>query len=480
MYGFIFFPGLIPAKLLAQKTLRLCPANHHYLMYQNKPVVLITSGEHYGALINLDFDYIKYLDALHKKGMNNTRVFSGTYVERKDDIKFMHYGNTLAPKPNRFIAPWKRSNVPGYANEGNKFDLDQWDEQYFIRLKDILKEAAKRHIMIELTLFGNQYGDGIYSYSPLYPDNNIQGVGIKGKGGFIYFQSLKNPALVARQDAMVVKIVRELNDFDNVYYEISNEPYNEVKDSSLVNQWHVHIVNLIRKAEMNLPKKRLISSNQAIVDNPEVNIANYHYVHIPKSPSFDSLLHLNKVISMNETMGSLKDEDANDVRVEAWDFILHGGGVYNNLSWEYTPQKPQGTPGADTVRRYLMHLQQFINGFDFTKMDYSPGLLKKVPRLAITRLLAEPGRQYALYIHHGSPDIAEPSTEGVWKYEADTGTFTDTVSVKLPAGSYTFQWYNPSKGTRAKAHHLRLTEETNYLFYTGSFETDNGLCVKRR
>ena len=471
---------LIPGKLPAQNTLRLRTANHHYLMYQNKPIVLITSAEHYGELINLDFDYVKYLDALHKEGMNNTRVFSGAYVERKDDIKFMHYGNTLAPKPGRLITPWKRSNVAGYANGGNKFDLDQWNEPYFSRTRDLIKQAAKRHIMVEFTLFGNQYGDGIYSYSPLYPGNNIEGVGIKGKGGFIYFQSLQDAALVARQDAMVVKIVKELNDFDNLYYEISNEPYNEVKDSSLVDQWHIHLVNIIRKTEKTLPKKHLIATNQAIVNNPNVDIANYHYVHIPNSPDFDSLLRLNKVISMDETMGSLKDEDANEVRVEAWDFILHGGGAYNNLSWEYTPDTPQGTPGQDTVRQYLMHLQKFISSFDYTKMNYLPKLLIKVPDKAITRLLAEPGKQYALYIHHSKPYDATPSIDGIWKYEADVGDFRDTVSLKLPAGTYTFKWYNPSTGVWTKSYPLHLAKETNYSFYTESFKTDVALGIIKK
>ena len=130
---------------------------------------------------------------------------------------------------------------------------------------------------------------------------------------------------------------------------------------------------------------------------------------------------------MDETMGSLKDEDANDVRVEAWDFILHGGGAYNNLSWEYTPDKPQGTPGLDTVRQYLMHLQKFISSFDYNKMDYLPRLLIKVPDKAITRLLAEPGKQYALIIHHSKPYDATPSTDGIWKYEADVSDFRDTV-----------------------------------------------------
>ena len=42
---------LIPKKLPAQNTLRLSPTNHHYLMYKNKPIVLITSAEHYGEFV---------------------------------------------------------------------------------------------------------------------------------------------------------------------------------------------------------------------------------------------------------------------------------------------------------------------------------------------------------------------------------------------------------------------------------------------
>ena len=313
--------------LYSQNVVRLNADNRHYLSYQSKPIILITAAEHYGALINTEFDYVAYLNALQKRGMNYTRIFSGTYVEGEKDIQWMGYHNTLAPKPGKLITPWKRSNVPGYANGGNKFDLDQWDEAYFARIKDILHQAAIRNIIVELTLFGNQYGDNIYALSPLYPDNNIQHVGIKRESGFLDFQSLKDPELVNRQEAMVVKIVKELNDFDNLYYEISNEPYNEVKDPLPVDQWHAHIAKLIRETEKELPKQHLIASNQAIFNNPLVDIANYHYVHIPDLPRFDSLLLLNKVIGMDETMGSLKDMDVSDVRVEAWDFILHGGGV---------------------------------------------------------------------------------------------------------------------------------------------------------
>ena len=46
----------------------------------DKPTILITSGEHYGAVLNLDFDYARYLDELHAHGLNLTRTFAGTYL----------------------------------------------------------------------------------------------------------------------------------------------------------------------------------------------------------------------------------------------------------------------------------------------------------------------------------------------------------------------------------------------------------------
>ncbi|HTE28769.1 MAG TPA: hypothetical protein VK666_00235, partial [Chryseolinea sp.] len=39
------------------KPITLHPKNQHYFLYNDKATVLITSGEHYGALINLDFNY---------------------------------------------------------------------------------------------------------------------------------------------------------------------------------------------------------------------------------------------------------------------------------------------------------------------------------------------------------------------------------------------------------------------------------------
>src|SRR5258706_6674835 len=46
------------------KPIALHPDNPHYFLWRGKPAVLITSGEHYGAVLNLDFDFVPYLDTL--------------------------------------------------------------------------------------------------------------------------------------------------------------------------------------------------------------------------------------------------------------------------------------------------------------------------------------------------------------------------------------------------------------------------------
>ena len=73
--------ALLLAAIGVAQPIRLHPENPHYFMFGGKPTVLITSGEHYGAVLNREFDYKRYLDTLHADRLNLTRIFSGTYRE---------------------------------------------------------------------------------------------------------------------------------------------------------------------------------------------------------------------------------------------------------------------------------------------------------------------------------------------------------------------------------------------------------------
>ena len=65
------------AALAAAEPIRLHPGNPHYFLFRGKPTVLITSGEHYGAVLNLDFDYKRYLKTLAADRLNLAMVFTG-------------------------------------------------------------------------------------------------------------------------------------------------------------------------------------------------------------------------------------------------------------------------------------------------------------------------------------------------------------------------------------------------------------------
>ncbi|HKZ38704.1 MAG TPA: hypothetical protein VJ184_13680, partial [Chryseolinea sp.] len=81
----------------SKKPIALHPENPHYFIYEDSAAVLITSGEHYGAVLNLDFDYVAYLEELSKNRLNLTRTFTGAYVEPVGAFKIER--NTLAPAP---------------------------------------------------------------------------------------------------------------------------------------------------------------------------------------------------------------------------------------------------------------------------------------------------------------------------------------------------------------------------------------------
>ena len=129
------------------KPIRLHPQNPRYFLFRGEPAFLITSGEHYGGVLNLDFDKTPYLDELKSRGFNLTRTFSGTYREIPGSFNIKD--NTLAPKRGRFASPWLQVQRQG---EPEKFDLDRFDDAYFRRLREFVSAAGERGIVVEYVL----------------------------------------------------------------------------------------------------------------------------------------------------------------------------------------------------------------------------------------------------------------------------------------------------------------------------------------
>ncbi|MBN1509154.1 MAG: heparin lyase I family protein [Sedimentisphaerales bacterium] len=416
-----------PVGKALSEPIKLHPENPHYFLWRGEPTLLITSTEHYGAVLNRAFDYKRYLATLQASGLNLTRTFSGAYCEPVGAFQIER--NTLAPAQGDLLCPWARSDTPGYANGGNRFDLTRWDPQYFERLTDFVAEAGKRGIVVEMVLFCPFYEDAMWLLSPMNAANNVNAIGRLPRTD-VY--TLKDKDLLAAQDAVVRKVVETLKDFDNVYYEICNEPY----FGGVTPQWQAHIAQTIVDAESGFANKHLIAQNiangsQKIENpNPHVSIFNFHYAKPPVAVAQNYAL--NRVIGDDET-GFAGDDRVKPYRREGWDFILAGGAVYDNLDYSFTVGHEDGTAainapggGGQDLRRQLQILAHFVQGFDFVRMRPDDSIIQgDLPKGVTVRALVQPGQAYAIYVN---------------------GNSLANLIVALPAGQYKAQWLNTKTG----------------------------------
>jgi len=409
------------------KPITLHPVNPHYFSYKGEPTILITSGEHYGAVMNPDFDYRIYLETLQKDGLNLTRTMTGAYFEPSGAFNISE--NTMAPDAQKFLCPWARDE------KGLKFDLNQWDEAYFTRLKDFVAEAQKRGVIVELSLFCPFYEEMQWELSPFNTKNNVNGLGAIPRTDVYTLD--KNKGLLAIQERMVRKVVEELKGFPNLIYEICNEPY----FGGITIEWQNHIAQVITDAEKSFRNQHLISQNigngfQKIQEpNLSVSVFNFHYAAPPKAVTLN--YDLNKVIGENET--GFNGQKDSTYRKEAWELILAGGGLFNNLDYSFTIDNEDGTfqypaaqPGGGTpaFRRQLSYLKKFIESFNFVAMNpdttvYAGGLTGKNK----VYVLAETGKQYGIYWMGGKQVQLE---------------------INLPKGNYSLEWMNPLSGKSEK------------------------------
>lgn len=377
--------------------LRLLPGNPRYLEFKGEPVILITSAEHYGAVLNLDFDYKLYLETLGKEGFNYTRIFTGSYIEPVENI-FGIRKNTLAPLPGRYLAPWPLEN--------GKYDLDRFSDEFFERLKDFVRTADQQGIIVEITLFTSIYAEGAWDLSPFNVKNNINGV------GDLPFQRVNthyNGGLLEYQEKYIRKMVSELNGFDNIFFEIQNEPWadnpnlagfvNEsdeevhIRDwqkqvviaNALSMEWQAWVASQIREKEEDLPGSHLIAQNLCNFEYDleqmpgDISMINFHYA-LPGAVQMN--LGLGGVIGLDETGFMPHDEQL--YLDQAWRIILSGGGLYNNLDYSFTAGNemgdwpiPDGNPGwgGPQFREKLSVLVETIKRVPFWEMEFSGNLI---------------------------------------------------------------------------------------------------------
>jgi hypothetical protein len=439
----LFLPAsLSDIAIAADAPISVHPDNPHYFLFRGKPTVLVTSAEHYGALLNAEFDYRRYFGELKAHDLNFTRTFSGVYREVPGSFNIKD--NTLAPTDAGYIGPWART-VDG------KYDLTKWNGAYFTRLKDLVKTAGERGVVVELVLFCTFYEDVLWDICPLNRRNNVNGVGNVGREEV---HTLKERPLVDAQLALVRKLVAELKDFDNLYYEVCNEPY----FAGVADDWQRLVSQTVADAEKGFPRKHLVARNIANgskkIDAPDPNVSvfNFHYANPPDAVGQN--YSLNKVIAYDET-GFRGSGDA-VYRTHAWHFLLAGGAVYNNLDYSFTANAEDGsakvmppTPGGGGValRRQLRILRGFVDGFDFLRMQPEGSAVTTKVQGVTLHVLGEPGKQYAVYLSRVEEEKGADG-KGTGNFRDPAGGKPVSLELHLPGGGYAGEWFNPRTGER--------------------------------
>ena len=432
--------------------IQLHPQNPHYFLYKAKPLALITSAEHYGALLNLDFDYKLYLKTLAAEGMNYTRIFAGSYFEIEGE-SFAIQNNTLAPKPDRIITPWKllESNPSGEL----KYDLNEWNETYFERLDNLMLVAADLDIIVEVTFFSSIYNDNHWDISPQNPENNIN---IEHSIKRSDAHTLINGSLLNYQISFVRKLVNELNTHDNFFFEIQNEPwadravavYNTVNKEDLVYgdwsykadfpddesmAWQEKMASIIAEEESNLPQKHLIAQNYTNYKAPvpsvsdRISIINFHYAW-PEAAEWN--YHYEKVLGFDESGFAGSGDQV--YRRQAWQFMLSGGGLFNNLDYSFFVGHEDGLGenkapggGSKAYRKELKILSDFLHSFELEKLYPNTTCIKSSAGL-IPYVLSDENNSYAIFLRA-------------------VGTENTTLQLKTGDGNYLIQKLNTITGS---------------------------------
>ena len=231
--------------------------NHHYFQDAKGHAILLVGSQTWNSLQDWGadnspqpFDFARFVKFLKDHGHNFTLLWT---IETP---KFCNLP-VVAENPPQFTVspfPWKRTG-PGNATDGKpKFDLNQFNPQYFLRLRSRVEALNRAGIYVGVYLFTGEFLNLYRCADDGYPftgANNINGVDDAYKNGrrAIGAVTMTAPNAITRyQDLFVDKMVDTLNDLPNVLWIVSEEAPPQSK------WWNRHLIAHLRAYESTKPQ----------------------------------------------------------------------------------------------------------------------------------------------------------------------------------------------------------------------------------
>ena len=282
-----------------------------YLYYNGERITLVGYGN-YIMVADPDFNYHSFMDTIKENGINMVRIWGMAQMGH-----------------------------PGYCafdDSSGRFDLASYSSTYFARLKEFVEYAQSKGIVVQIDLFDSWALKGTsephqWQVSPYNPDNDINGV---------FFSPSDVCASNDINTAYIKKFAQELGNYNNVIYEVMNEPD---QLAGCEEGFHNYVIDVLKNELSSYSGSKLISSNY--YDVPGANIVVFHH---PEENIRDLINSYNKPVMLSDDGWGYSCGDsatATQDAIEKTKETINSCGHYEHLdgSFEY------GEPGNEVVRR---------------------------------------------------------------------------------------------------------------------------------
>jgi len=366
-----------------------------------------------------EFDSSAFLDFLVAHNHNFYRLW------RAENAKGGETGDDFWFNP----MPYQRPG-PGSALDGKpRFDVSQFNQVYFDRMRSQIIAAGQRGIYVSIMLFDgwsveSKFGGHTpWQGHPFNSSNNINGINgdSNGNGSGEETHTLAIPVITTSQEAYVQKVIDTVNDLDNVLYEISNESPGNSQD------WQYHLINYIKAYEATQPKQHPVGMTVEYPggDNAELFAGPADWISpngdINNLPEFDGskivLLdtdHLCGLCGDGQWVWQSFTRGANPIFMDPYD----GGATGRGAPFGYDPNNTNDV----NIRQNLGYALTYANRMNLAAMTPRGDLC------STNYCLANPTRDSAEYL------VYLPIGGSV------------TVDLSATPGELSVEWFNPSTG----------------------------------
>jgi len=386
----------------ASGLLRVNPQNPRYFTDDSGRAIYLGGNQIFGDLQDYGWsssytDWRGYLKFARNKNLNFLRNWTiwSTHGGRATPMQYVRTG-------------------PGTAADGQpKFDLTQFNQDFFDRMRSRIIDAGNNGIYVSIMLFDvYAFGNHLWADNLFNGANNIQGIDVDddhNNWGTEFFSP--SSAVAQIQKDYVKKVIDTVRDLDNVFFEVANE--------ATAIQWQYDMINFIRLYDgsrhlvymsaggMNTQGTWEGMNNSDVANSPSDMFAVLDASGIPYDPPIDNT-GKPVVIDTDHTNPGKNGRDL------PWRAITRG---YHFNLYDHPWEAPQ-TESADwdLVRSNIGQANRYA--------EHAVNLAGMNPSTSICSTafcLVSPGVEYLIYAPDGGP-----------------------FTVNLQTGKYSYEWFNPS------------------------------------